>query len=124
MADGADAVHADVLVVGGGPAGLATAIELRRRGVEHVVVVEREGQVGGTPRHTAHTGFGMRDLHRLLSGPSYAARYVELAAEAGVEVHASTTVTGWAGARTVELTAPGGRRDAQRPRDRARDRLP
>ena len=56
----------DVLVVGGGPAGLAAAIELRRLGVQRVLVVEREEQAGGVPRHSAHTGFGLRDLRRLL----------------------------------------------------------
>ena len=41
-----------------------------------MLVVEREEQAGGIPRHSVHTGFGLRDLHRLLTGPHYAARYV------------------------------------------------
>src|SRR6266478_2836885 len=93
----------DALVVGGGPSGLATAIELRHLGVPRVLVVDREEQAGGIPRHAAHTGFGMRDLHRVLSGPRYAARYVRLAQAAGVEVHAGTTVTDWSGATTLNL---------------------
>jgi len=52
----------DVVVVGGGPAGLAAAGELRRRGVARVVVLEREREAGGVPRHTDHLGFGLRDL--------------------------------------------------------------
>ena len=59
----------DVLVVGGGPAGLAAAIELRRLGVGRVLVIEREDEAGGTPRHASHLGFGLRDLHRVLDGP-------------------------------------------------------
>ena len=100
---------ADVVIVGGGPAGLAAAIELRRRGVARVVVLEREAEAGGIPRHTAHLGFGVRDLHRLLSGPAYAARYVQLARAAGVDVRTETSVTGWAGPRTLAITAPTGR---------------
>jgi thioredoxin reductase len=100
-----------VAVVGGGPAGLAAAIELRRRGVGEVVVIERESQAGGIPRHARHQGFGLRDLRRPLSGPAYARRYVELARAAGVDVLTETMATGWAsGARSaLELTSPRGR---------------
>jgi thioredoxin reductase len=106
-----------VAVVGGGPAGLAAALELRRRGVREVVVLEREPEAGGIPRHAKHAGFGLRDLRRPLSGPAYARRWVELAREAGVEVLEETMVTGWGeGARpaaeppgTLELTSPHGR---------------
>ena len=68
-----------VIVVGGGPSGLSAAIELRRRGVERVTVFEREREAGGVPRHTDHLGFGMRDLHRLMTGPRYARRLVTAA---------------------------------------------
>lgn len=98
----------DVLVVGGGPAGLAAAIGLRRRGVARVRVVERERDVGGVPRHADHLGFGLRDLHRLLSGPDYARRYAELAHGAGVELRPETTVTRWLGERAVQLVGPHG----------------
>ena len=100
--------HADVAIVGGGPAGLAAAIELRRLGVGRVVVLEREREAGGVPRHTDHTGFGLRDLHRVLRGPAYAARYRRLADAAGVEVRSSTTATDWRGPRTLALTSPAG----------------
>ena len=99
----------DVIVVGGGPAGLACAVELRRRGVPDVVVLEREQRAGGIPRHCAHQGFGIRDLRRALSGPSYARRYVELAERAGVDIRAETMVTGWSPDGSVDITAPEGR---------------
>jgi thioredoxin reductase len=96
-----------VAVVGGGPAGLAAAIELRRRGVREVVVLEREREAGGIPRHACHQGFGLRDLRRALDGPAYARRYRELAA--GVEVLTETMATGWSPAGALELTSPRGR---------------
>src|SRR5262249_53595786 len=98
-----------VVVVGGGPAGLACAIELRRRGVAEVVVLDREEHPGGIPRQCEHQGFGVRDLRRVFSGPQYAQRYIELAHAAGVEVRAGTMVTGWDASGALELTAPGAR---------------
>lgn len=98
-----------VAVVGAGPAGLAAALELRRRGVADVVVIEREAEPGGIPRHARHQGFGLRDLRRPLSGPRYARRYAELAAEAGAELRTETMVTGWSPGGPLELTGPRGR---------------
>jgi thioredoxin reductase len=83
----------DVVVVGGGPAGLSAAMRLRERGVSRVVVVEREKVAGGVPRHCVHPGFGMRDLHRLLSGPHYAETMVRRALARGVSLLSATTVT-------------------------------
>jgi thioredoxin reductase len=102
-------VSAPVVVVGGGPAGLAAAIELRRRGVADVLVLEREHEAGGIPRHADHQGFGARDVRRVLSGPRYARRYVELARAAGAEIRTETMVTGWSAEGALELTGPEGR---------------
>jgi thioredoxin reductase len=98
-----------VVVLGGGPAGLAAAVELRRLGVVDVLVVEREPQAGGIPRHAQHQGFGLRDLRRPLSGPAYARRYAELAASAGAELRTETMVPGWSPDGPLELTGPRGR---------------
>jgi thioredoxin reductase len=99
----------DVVVVGGGPAGLACAVELRRRGVDRAVVLDRECEAGGIPRHSAHQGFGLRDLHRALSGPSYARRYVRLARESGARVQEEAMVTAWSTDGALEVTSPEGR---------------
>src|SRR5262249_59733019 len=56
-------------------------------------------EAGGTPRHSAHTGFGARDLRRVLTGPGYARRYADAAAAAGAQIRLGTTVTGWDGPR-------------------------
>jgi thioredoxin reductase len=90
-------MNVDVLIAGAGPAGLAAAIELRRLGVSRVLIVDREAEAGGVPRHSAHTGYGLHDLHRVMSGPAYARHYVRAAVRAGAEVRAGTTVTGWPG---------------------------
>jgi len=101
--------QADVAVIGGGPAGLAAALELRARGVGSVVVVEREARAGGIPRHADHQGFGLRDLRRPLRGPAYAERYRQLALAAGVTLREQTQATGWTAAGALELTSPAGR---------------
>jgi len=90
-------MKADVLVVGAGPAGLAAAVELRRLGAGSVVVADRDDEAGGIPRHSAHTGFGARDLRRVMTGPGYARHYADAAAAAGADVRVGTTVTGWDG---------------------------
>jgi len=88
-------VNVDVLIAGAGPAGLAAAIELRRLGLGDVLVVDREQEAGGIPRHSAHTGYGIRDLHRLMTGPAYARHYRWAASAAGASVRTGTTLTGW-----------------------------
>jgi thioredoxin reductase len=80
-----------VVIVGGGPSGLSAATEIRRSGVGRVVVIEREEQAGGIPRHSDHLGYGIRDLRRVMSGPRYAARLVETATHIGVEMRTGTT---------------------------------
>ena len=91
-------MNVDVLIAGAGPAGLAAAIELRKLGVGDVLAVDREQEAGGIPRHCAHTGYGVRDLHRLMTGPAYARHYRLAASAAGVTVRTGTTLTGWQGA--------------------------
>jgi len=97
----------DVLVVGAGPAGLAVATRLAGAGVG-VEVLEREREPGGIPRHSHHTGFGVRDLRRIVSGPTYARRRSELAARAGAYIRVETTATGWTGERELEVVSPAG----------------
>ena len=98
-----------------------------RRGVGPVVVLEREREAGGVPRHTDHTGFGLRDLHRMLSGPRYAARYRRLAARAGVDVRTETTVDAACVGSRDRARSRLGRAATARPhaaRRRPRDGLP
>jgi len=98
---------AEVLVVGSGPAGLAAATELARLG-RRVTVLERETEAGGIPRHCGHYPFGMREFHRLLRGPVYAARLRAAALAAGVSILTRTTVTALLPGGRVEITGDAG----------------
>jgi thioredoxin reductase len=101
-------VNVDVLVAGAGPAGLAAAVELRQLGAGRVLVVDREQEAGGVPRHSAHPGYGLRDLRRVMTGPGYARHYAQAVVRAGAEVRTGTTVTGWPGPGSATLTSADG----------------
>jgi thioredoxin reductase len=109
-------METDVLVVGAGPAGLAAAAELCRLGVRRVLVADREAEPGGIPRHSHHTGYGLRDLRRVLSGPSYARVLTEAATQAGARLRAGCTVTDLradAGGLSAVLTSASGIEDVR-----------
>ncbi|HTW18862.1 MAG TPA: FAD-dependent oxidoreductase [Mycobacteriales bacterium] len=97
-----------VVVVGAGPAGLAAARALRAGGVPDVLVIDRERSAGGVPRHCHHTGFGLRDLHRSLTGPRYAAELVRRTTATGARIETETMATGWAAPGALSVTAPSG----------------
>ena len=98
-----------VAVIGGGPSGLRAAADLASRVDGTVLVLERESVAGGIPRHSDHLGYGMRDLHRVTTGPRYAEAMRRRAEDAGVRVLTNAMVTGWAGDRSCEVTTPAGR---------------
>ncbi|MET9660511.1 FAD-dependent oxidoreductase [Streptomyces sp. NPDC006510] len=99
----------DVLIVGGGPAGLGAGAELAASGAGRVEILEREQTAGGIPRHCHHGGFGGRAFGRGgATGPAYARSCVAAAVRAGATVRTGVTVTGWAGPLTVDTTAPTG----------------
>lgn len=99
--------EADVAIVGAGPAGLSAAIELRRRGAGRVIVFEREAVAGGIPRHTAHLGYGARDLHRMTTGPRYAALLTRRSEKAGVEIEVGRSVQSFVDGRVITTGATG-----------------
>jgi NADPH-dependent 2,4-dienoyl-CoA reductase/sulfur reductase-like enzyme len=76
----------DVLVVGGGPAGLAAALGAREAGAEHVLVVDRESEAGGILQQCIHHGFGLHHFKEELTGPEYAQRFLEQVLEHEIDV--------------------------------------
>ena len=102
-------LHPTVLIIGGGPSGLRAAAELAPQVDGQVLVLERESSAGGIPRHSDHPGYGIRDLHRFISGPKYATMLRDRALRAGASVMENATVTGWSGDLSLQVTTPGGR---------------
>jgi NADPH-dependent 2,4-dienoyl-CoA reductase/sulfur reductase-like enzyme len=102
--------HCAVAIVGGGPAGLAAAIELRRQHIGPVVVLEREAEAGGIPRHCGHSPYGLREFRRLMRGPDYARRLVAEAEARRAQIHTSTTVVRLAPGPRLELATLDGPR--------------
>jgi len=102
-----------VAVVGSGPSGLALAIELKRQGIEHVVVLEREAQAGGVPRHCGHYPFGLREHTRLLTGPDYANTNVAAAINVGVDIRTHASVIAIHQGGQLSITTPAGLQELQ-----------
>ncbi|GIH37149.1 oxidoreductase [Microbispora corallina] len=100
-------ITADVAVAGAGPSGLTAAGGLAAAGLR-VLVLDREREAGGIPRHSDHTGYGIRDLGRIMTGPAYARLLAARAREAGAALRTSAMVTGWAGERALDVTTPQG----------------
>ena len=80
----------DVVIIGGGPAGLSAARRLAEIGIADVVVLEREAEAGGVPRHCGHSGFGWQSHRRIWTGPRFAE--VLRRGVAGLDVRTSTAV--------------------------------
>jgi thioredoxin reductase len=82
--------HHDVIIIGGGPSGLATALALSQAGVKDVVVLEREVEAGGIPRHCGHKGFALYKDFGLMTGPNLARHLCEQTK--ALDIRTSTTV--------------------------------
>lgn len=99
----------DVAIIGGGPAGVAAALQLKRRGVGRVAILEREESLGGVPRHCGHPPFGMHEFGRVLTGPAYARRLAVAAEAAGIEILHRHSVVGLRPGGVLEVATPEGR---------------
>ena len=82
----------DLVVVGGGPAGLAAAIEAKKNGIESILVIERDKELGGILQQCIHNGFGLHEFKEELTGPEYAQRFIEKLLEMNIEYKLDTMV--------------------------------
>lgn len=76
MTDGQN-VQVDVAIIGGGPAGLAAALGAKKRGADNILIIERDNELGGILNQCIHNGFGLHTFKEELTGPEYAARFIE-----------------------------------------------
>ncbi|HCM91931.1 MAG TPA: pyridine nucleotide-disulfide oxidoreductase [Lachnospiraceae bacterium] len=82
----------EAIIVGGGPAGLAAALSLKENGIDDILILERDKELGGILNQCIHNGFGLQTFNEELTGPEYAARYIRMAGEAGIRYQLNTMV--------------------------------
>lgn len=82
----------DIVIIGGGPAGLAAAASAKRNGVDSILILERDKELGGILNQCIHNGFGLHTFKEELTGPEYAARFIDQVEELGIEYKLHTMV--------------------------------
>ncbi len=82
----------DIVIIGGGPAGLAAAVAARKAGIDDVLILERDGLLGGILNQCIHNGFGLHTFKEELTGPEYAARYIAMVEEEKIPYKLNTMV--------------------------------
>ncbi|MGN1171775.1 MAG: NAD(P)/FAD-dependent oxidoreductase [Lachnospiraceae bacterium] len=82
----------DIVIVGGGPAGLAAAASAREQGIESILILERDKELGGILNQCIHNGFGLHTFKEELTGPEYAGRFIDKVKGLGIEYKLNTMV--------------------------------
>ena len=82
----------DIIIIGGGPAGLAAAVAAYDKGVKNILIVERDERLGGILNQCIHNGFGLTRFKESLAGPEYAARFIKEVVSRGIDVALNTIV--------------------------------
>ena len=97
----------DIAIIGGGPAGLAAAIAAKKAGSGDIVLIERDRVLGGILGQCIHDGFGLHAFGEALSGPEYAARYIEMEEELGICVMENTIALNLSGDKVLRVSRGG-----------------
>ncbi len=82
----------DLVIVGGGPAGLAAAASAKDHGIDSILIIERDKELGGILNQCIHNGFGLHTFKEELTGPEYASRFIDMVLERGIEYKLNTMV--------------------------------
>lgn len=82
----------DIVIVGGGPAGLAAAVSAKKAGCDNILILERDSELGGILNQCIHNGFGLHTFKEELTGPEYAGRFIDQVLELGIEYKLNTMV--------------------------------
>ena len=82
----------DIVIIGGGPAGLAAAAAAKRSGIDSILILERDKELGGILNQCIHNGFGLHTFKEELTGPEYASRFIDQVEELGIEYKLNTMV--------------------------------
>ena len=85
-------VKRDIVIIGGGPAGLAAALAAKKEGAESILILERDKELGGILNQCIHNGFGLHTFQEELTGPEYAARFIRMVKERQIEYRLNTMV--------------------------------
>ena len=93
-------------IIGGGPAGLAAAIAAREKGVEDILIIERDKELGGILNQCIHAGFGLHTFGQELTGPEYAHRFIEKVEELHIPYLLRTMVLDLSAERVLTVTGP------------------
>lgn len=101
-------IHKQAVIIGGGPGGLAAAAELKKNGIDDILVLEREHTPGGILRQCIHDGFGLTRFGETLSGPEYAQRFIDDVKKQGIEIVTDATVIGLTQDRKVTAASKDG----------------
>ncbi len=103
----------DVIIVGGGPAGLSAAVELYKKGIKDILIVEREKSMGGILRQCIHDGFGLTRFKETLSGPEYAQKFIDEVIKLNIPYITDTTVLSISPDKVVTLASSSGLKKIQ-----------
>ncbi len=98
-------IQHDIVIIGGGPAGLAAAAAAKKSGVDDILILERDSVPGGILNQCIHNGFGLHTFKEELTGPEYAARYIDIVKELGIPIQLNSMVLDISKDKTITVVS-------------------